>query len=171
MKKNQIEQFKAFSLVEVLFYVAMLSVFILVLSTFWGTLQDVQLKGKAMNTVSTEAAFMLNRITQSIRNASSISSPAAGGSASGLTLTSSTPALNPTIFDLNNGNVRISSGANPYTNLNSPWVTVTNLTFSNLTGANAKGVIRIQMTVSYKNSDNTANQNYVQTFYATAAIK
>ena len=171
MEKNKGKQYDGFSLIEVLFYVSMLSVFILVLSTFWGTLQDVQLKGRAMNTVSTEAAFMLNRITQAIRNASSISSPVAANSASSLTLASSTPASNPTIFDLNNGNVRISSGSSPYTNLNSPWVTITNLTFSNLTGANAKGVVRIQMTVSYKNLDNTANQNYVQTFYATAAIK
>jgi type II secretory pathway pseudopilin PulG len=171
MEKNKSKQYNGFSLIEVLFYVSMLSVFILVLSTFWGTLQDVQLKGRAMNTVSTEAAFMLNKITQSIRNASSITAPLPGSSANSLTLASTTPTENPTIFDLNNGNVRISSGASPYTNLNSPWVTVTNLTFTNLTGANAKGVIRIQMTVSYKNTDATANQNYVQAFYATAAIK
>jgi hypothetical protein len=143
----------------------------LVLSTFWGSLTEVEQKGKAMNAVSSEGAFIMNRITQIIRNADSIVSPGPANSATSLTLMYEDSGLDPSVFDLNSGNIRLSQGATPFANLNSSQVSITTLTFTNLTGPNAKGVIRVQLGLSFNNPDGRATYNHSQTFYATATIK
>jgi len=170
LRKNK-KTFRAFSLIEVMFYIAMLSVFILVISTFWGTLIEVQERGKAMNAVDSEAQFIMTKITQVIRNANNIASPTAGNSASALTLAHTETAKNPTVINLNSSYIRLSEGVTPFVNLNSNVVNITSLTFSNLSRSSSAGVIKIQLTLSYVNPDGVSNLNYSQTYYATASLR
>lgn len=167
MKKN----IKGFTLIEVLLYLAMLSVFIVVIASFWQGLMDVTQKGKAMNTVNTEGQFMMTKILQKIRESESITSPLAGNSASSLNLANQNLVLNPTIMEFNNGSIRISEGVTPFASLNSGEVVVSNVSFTNNTATNSKGLIRVQFTVNYKNPDGRSNLNYSQTFYGAASLR
>ena len=164
-------KFKGFTLIEVLLYVAMLAVFVVVISTFWQGLLDVTEKGKAMNTVNTEGQFIMTKILQRIRESNSITSPLPGNSSPTINLVYSNVNLNPTIFDLSSGNLRVSEGPSTFANLNSPDVIISDVVFSNSSGPDSLGSIRVEFEVSYKNPDGRSNLNYSQTFYGSASIR
>ncbi len=165
------KEFKGFTLIEVLLYLAMLSVFIVVISSFWQGLMDITEKGKAMNTVNTEGQFIMTKILQGIRESESINAPIAGNSALTLNVTFLDVSKNPTIIEFNSGNLRLSEGITPFASLNSGEVVVSNVSFTNNTGLNSKGLVRVQFTVNYKNPDGRSNLNYSQTFYGSASLK
>ena len=165
------KEFKGFTLIEVLLYLAMLAVFVVVISPFWQGLLDITEKGKAMNTVNTEGQFIMTKVLQRIRESDSITSPIAGNSSSTLNLTYTNVNLNPTIFDLSSGSLMLSEGPNPFSSLNSPDVIISEVVFSNNSGLDSKGLVRVQFNVSFKNPDGRSNLNYSQTFYGSASIR
>lgn len=169
IKNNK--RLKAFSLIEVMFYISMLSVFILVLATFWGTLMEVQEKGRAMSAVDSEALFILEQISESIRSAEGISSPLNGNSSSTLSLSFKDTSRDPTIFNLLNGDIQLSQAGGGYISLNSDRVVINNIIFTNLTRPSSKGTIKIQLDLSYINPNGSANSNYSQTYYAGASLR
>lgn len=89
-----------------------------------------------------------------------------------LSLNMSDPTKNPTVFYLQDCAVwKMEGGGTPIrlTNIN---LKVYSLTFTNLTGANSAGTVRIAMTMS--NVDQAANDsllNVVKTFTTTATVK
>lgn len=163
---------KGFSLIELLLYIAIVSIMMVVITSFFGTIVESSLRSQTINEVQQNSTQILNFITQNIRNASNINSPSTGNNATSMIITVSG---SPIGFDLNSGNIRYT--ANPldslptYVNLNSNRVTVTSLTFTNMTGGNSEGNIRIQMTLSRVNPDSRTVLNYTETFYADAALR
>lgn len=169
--KNNKRNRKGFTLIEVIFYISMLSVFILIISTFWQGLIDVQEKSRAMNAVHSESQFIMSKILQVIRDSNEITSPTYGLSSSSISLERKDINDNPTTIELNGNNIRISEGSIPFSNLNSSRVSISNLQFSNNAKSDSSGLINIQFTISYVNPENRSNLNYSQVFYGSASIK
>lgn len=165
---------KAFTLVELILYVALASMMVIVVAAYYGSILDVEQKSEAENTVDTEATFLMQSITQNIRNASAITLPTAGNSASSLTLVMTNSAVNPTVIDLNAGDVRITEGVVPTAtpvSLKSNRINVTSLTFTNLTRSGSSGIIRVAMTVSYNNNTGKQVTTYSETLYDSASLR
>jgi len=158
-------------LVEVLLYMSLTSVLVLMIAMLWVTASDTRDRGEAMSIVNTEATSIVSKLTQVIRNASSVNTPTLGNSGGSLALAMSNAANSPTVISLSGGNITITEGSNPPNTLNSNRVSISALTFRNVTENFASGSVRIEITVTYINTTGKTSLDYSQTFYATATLR
>ncbi len=169
--KTNINTKKAFTLIEVLLYMSLTSVLVLMIAMLWVTASDTRDRGEAMSIVSSEATSIISKLTQTIRNASAVNTPTIGNSGSTLSLVMASAANSPTGIALSGGNITITEGSNPANTLNSNRVTISSLTFRNVTENFAVGSVRIEITVTYINTTGKPALDYSQTFYATATLR
>lgn len=94
---------QGYTLIELLLYVAIVGVLLAAVTTFFGSTVDARVKNQTINEVNEQATQLMDSITQTVHNATSISSPAAGASGSSLTLVVPTGSLSPTVFDISGG--------------------------------------------------------------------
>lgn len=88
-----------YTLVELLLYIALSGMLLTSLVYFFGTISEARIKNQTINEVNEQGAALMDQITQTVRNATGITAPAAGAGGSSLTLTVPTGSLSPTIFD------------------------------------------------------------------------
>lgn len=160
-----------FTLIELLMYVTILGMLLITLTYFFANAADARVKNQSITEVNDQAAAMMDTMTQTIRNATSITSPAAGASASSLTLVVPTGALSPTVFNLNSNNLRITEGAGSPAILNNSKVQVTSLTFRNLTRTGTAGIVQVSFTLSRVNNNTHSEYDYTKTFTTSAEIR
>lgn len=165
---SSLKKIKAFSLVETLLYIAIVSTIVVALTSFLSVNQNTAARNQTINEVEQQGAQTLELITQTIRNSTSITGPVVGTPGSTLTIVVADGAKSPTIFDLSSGAIRIKEGAGAAFNITSNRVTASALTFTDLKPGTQKDSIKIQFTLTYNNPDSKQVFNYTQTFYATA---
>jgi prepilin-type N-terminal cleavage/methylation domain-containing protein len=162
---------KGFTLIELLVYISILAILLLA----FGAVLFNTLYGKAKLETVQEVGQNARRITEHIadrvRNAQSITAPAQGQSGASLTLVMSDSAMNPTVYDLLSGAVRVKEGAGAATALSTDEVTITNLTFTNVSYPNKPGAVRIQITVQSSSTSGRQEYSHSETFYTTATIR
>jgi Tfp pilus assembly protein PilW len=168
MKKNHRH---GFTLVELLLYVSMSGIIILAVSVFLAVLLSARVKNRSVAEVEQQGARSLGLIVQTLRNANVVNSPAVGASASSLSLNTYSGSLNPTVFDLSGGVLRIAEGASAAVALTNSNVAVSGLSFQNLSYASTPGIMRIQFTVSYINNSGSNEYDYSKSFSASAALR
>ena len=110
-------------------------------------------------------------ITQTARNAETITSPAQGASAALLTLDVVTVANDPTVFDLSGGAMRITEGVGSAVALTNSRVTASTLNFQNLSRTGTPGTVRITFTLTHVNPSSRQEYNYARTFYGSASLR
>lgn len=169
MRKQKLK--KGFSLVETLLYIAIVSTVVVALTSFLSVNQNTAARNQTINEIDQQGAQILQTITQTIRNATSVTGPVVGTPGSTLTLVVTDGAKSPTIFDLSGGAIRIKEGAGAAINISSNRVTASAVTFTNLKPGSAKDSIKIQFTLTYNNPNNIQIFNYNQTFNATADLR
>jgi type II secretory pathway pseudopilin PulG len=89
---------KGYTLIELLLYAALLGILLAATTTYFGVVLESRVKNQSITEVDQQGMAAMEYITQTIRNADSITSPAAGATAASLTLVVPTGALSPTIF-------------------------------------------------------------------------
>jgi len=142
---------KGFTLIEFLIYIAIVSSILVLMSGFLWNIVFGDIKENAYQEVQQNGRFALTKISQEIKKATGINNPPAGSSANSLSLVMADPPLNPTVFDVADGKLRITQGtAGPY-ELTSDAVIVSNLQFTNLSYLNTPGTIRIEISIEYLN--------------------
>ncbi|MEK7608461.1 MAG: prepilin-type N-terminal cleavage/methylation domain-containing protein [Patescibacteria group bacterium] len=142
MKKQKIKINSGFTLIELLLYVSLSGIILLSTSIFLTSLLEARVKNQTIATVEQEGAQVMEAINQAVRNATAINSPATGMSATSLSINTTIPANNPTIFDLSSGTIKIQEGAGPAVSLTSNRSIVSGLNFQNLTKPFTSGNIR-----------------------------
>lgn len=162
---------KGFTLIELLLYVAISSVLLLVISAFLSSLLQSRIKNQTIAEVEQQGVQVLQMITQTIRNAQSITSPAQGISSSSLTLDVVATTSDPTIFDLSGGAIRIKEGAASAIPLTNSRVTASALTFQNLSRSDTPGTVRIQYTLTHLNSSGRNEYDFTKTFVGSASLR
>jgi Tfp pilus assembly protein PilW len=162
---------RGFTLIELLLYTAISATLLLAISIFLSMLLQSQTKNQTIVEVEQQGTMAMQIITQTIRNATAINSPAQGTSASLLSENVLDISKSPTIFDLLSGVLRIKEGAGSAISLTNNRVAVSNLTFQNLSRPGTPGTIRIQFTVSYINLGGRNEYNYTKTFLGSASIR
>lgn len=147
----------SFTLVETLIYLAIISLILVTAVNFLWSIIFGNIKESSHQEIQQNARFALTKMAQEIKKATAINSPLFGGpSLSSLSLSMADSGLNPTIFDIFEGKLRITQGIKQFY-LTSDQATISNLQFTNLSYQDTPGTIRIEMTVEYLNPENLSS--------------
>lgn len=162
---------KGFTLVEILLYLAVLSIIVFALSSFLFLAYTSRVRATVIAEVEQQGSQTMSIITQNIRNAVSITAPASGSTAASLTLTEYTGANSPTVFDQSGDTLRITEGVAAAVNITSNRVVVSNLSFQNLSRPSTPGVVQIKFTLTHINPSNRGEYIYSKDFTSTASLR
>lgn len=169
MYKNNSQ--KGFTLVELLLYVSVLVIMLLVISLFLSTLLQSRVKNQTIAEVEQQGLQTMQMITQTVRNASTINTPAVGGGAAALSVGTYISGNNPTLFDMGSGAIRMKEGAAGIVSLTNDRVTVSALNFQNLSHISTPGTIRISFVLTHINPSGRNEYSFSKTFYADASLR
>jgi hypothetical protein len=140
MKKKQ-----GFTIVELLIYTGILTIFLYVLTNIFTSVLDMQLESESAGPVVTDGRYILSRLTYDISHASSIVTPATiGGEGSTLVLHIGSSDYT---YNVSNGNLVLTT---PLGNgsLNSYGSTVSNVSFRRYGNTNGKNSVRVVFTLT-----------------------
>lgn len=160
-----------FTLIELLLYVALIGIFLSVLSFFFASTASMRVKNQAEDDVNQQAAFVMNLMTQTIRNADGITTPTANNSATSAALTVPTAANSPTIFQLSGSTLQIKEGSAAAVAITGSSVQISNLTFTNTSRASTPGSLQISFTLSATAGSTQDEFNYSRTFTSSASLR
>lgn len=160
-----------FTLIELLLYIAIVGTILVALVGFFGVVIDARAKNKTIAEVNQQGTAVMDTMLETIRTATSITTPAAAGSGSSLTLVVPTSSLSPTVFSLSGTSLQIKEGAAAAIAMTSPDVQVTGITFKNLTRSGTNGLVQVSMTVAYNNPSNHNEYDYQKTFTGSAEVR
>lgn len=161
---------RGFTLLELLLYVSIMGMVMLATVTFFGTVTSARVKNQSIAEVNDQGVQAMDLMLQIIRNASSITTPAAAGSGASLTLVVPTSSLSPTIFNLSGTALQIKEGAATAVSVTSSDVQITSITFKNLTRAGTKGIVQVSFVMKHYNPDNHNEYDYQKTFTGSAEL-
>ncbi len=161
---------KGTSLVETIIALAIMAIVILCVVAMLSVSSTLQRHSRAVAEVESQSNYALGQITQSIRNASSITSPATSTMAAAITLASNVSTDNPTVFALSSTTLTMAKNGGAALPLTTNTVSVTALTFQNVSTTTAHAV-RVNMTMSYYNSTNNPALNYSNTYTTTVTLR
>lgn len=145
---------KGFTLIELLIYLAIFSLLTLVSADFfWQAFKSSQ-QNFLFTELQDNGNFSLKKISQTIRQAESINQPATIGQTSDfLSLVMANPALNPTVFQIQNNQLMITLGTQgPYA-LTTEQVRIVSLNFTNLSYQGTAGLIKTTMELKPSSSE------------------
>jgi len=161
---------KGFTLIELLVYISTAAiVFMIIMSVVYMMMQSKS-KSKAIAEVEQQGSFAMDIISQTIRNAQGIESPAPGTSSSSLQLDISEAGDDPTTIDLNSNAISITEGLGSAIPLTSSSVIASDIYFENLSRDNTPGIIRISFTLTSTESGR-GSRYYSKNFYTSASLR
>lgn len=134
---------RGFTLVELLVYMALMSIFLLVLLDIFTTTLNFKLSSESSSAISQDASYVLAKLSYDINNAESITTPAPG--VTGSTLQLVTGGVSST-FSLSNGNLVKTIGGVSMS-LNSLDTGFDSITFKNIGNAGGKPTVQIVFTI------------------------
>ena len=140
-----------FTLIEIIIYMALLSIFLLTLTDIFTSILDVQLESDATSAVEQDGRYILARMAYDIPRATDISTPPQiGQTRSNLIMTIA--GVTTYEYAENGGNLQLINdlGTN---NLNSSESTLSNLSFQRIANSavpGTKDTIKIQFTITSK---------------------
>ncbi|MEI6420038.1 MAG: type II secretion system protein [bacterium] len=152
---------KGISLVETLVAVGIMAMLMLAVSSMLMTTSNGEKRNRVISEVEFQATAIIDKISQSIRNASSITTPVVGASSTTLTLDlTSVPSDNPTVYSIDSNTLLVSKGGGPASSLVGSIVKITDLSFQNISAVGSKGAVRVSMKISSVNPNNIDYLNY-----------
>jgi type II secretory pathway pseudopilin PulG len=172
-KKVLITGGAGFTLIELILYVALVSIFISGAVFFAWDVVYGRVKSRVQQEVSQNLRLASKRVSYEIRNAMGVNS----ASGSTLSLSMEDTSRDPTVFDLSGGRLRIGFGSAapcPITapcELTSNQVTVTNLEFIDRSAGSDS--INIQFTITVENNNPSGRQEWErsQTYTSSAELR
>ena len=160
-----------FTLIELILYVAIMGILAFSISTFLTFILEFRIKNQVIAEVEQQGIHVLQQMTQTARNATSIVSPAAGNSAASLSLAVPTASINPTVFSLSGSAIQVTEGTGLTVALTNNKVTASGLTFSNLSRTGTDGTIRMIFTLTHTNPAGKNEYDYSKQFIGSATIR
>ncbi|MDH4330931.1 MAG: prepilin-type N-terminal cleavage/methylation domain-containing protein [Candidatus Moranbacteria bacterium] len=162
---------KGFTLIELLLYLTISGMIIMSVAGFLFLILESKEKNRAILEVEEQGVQVMQIVTQTIRNSEGINSPSQGVSASSVSLDVFNAADDPTVFDVSGGTFRIKEGASSYVSLTNSRVTVSDLSFHNLSRTGTYGVVKVKFTISHVNPEGRNDLDYSKTFYGNASLR
>jgi hypothetical protein len=163
------KKYKAYSLIEVLLYMALTSMLVITLSTFYTSLMQARQRNFVVREVNEQAVFITDQLRQKLSDSSQVNTPAVGTQSQ--TLDIDTQSFGNIQFRVTNNLLEISTDGGPYQQLSTDSVTLTNLSFSNVSDGTTSDVITISFDLSYTATSNRAEENYSNSYQTTVTLK
>jgi len=144
-----------FTLVEIILYMTLVSIFILTLTDIFTAILDVKTESEATSSVEQDGRFILARMAYDIHGIPAnwtVNPPnALGDTSNSLRWILTSPCCFSATYSLNNGNLQLAypAGFGTY-NLNSSETTVSNLSFTKRGNTGGKETITAQFTITSK---------------------
>ena len=168
MNKQQLQS--GFTLLELLLYTSLMGIIILAVSLVFQITLASRVKNQTIAEVEQQGLQAVQTVSQTIRNANSISSPAQNVSDTQLTLTMASGST-PIVFNLASGVIQMKEGAATAVPLTNTKVAVTGLSFVNMSRASTPGSVKFQFVVTYINNSGRNEYDFSKTFYGTASLR
>lgn len=142
---------KGFTLVELVIYIAIVSGFLATTIFFAMRIVEGGQRGRADIEVQQNVRLAMERITREIRSADNLNVEASTFETHPgvLSLASNTPSLDPVLFFVENGILKIQKGTGSAYALTSNDVEVTNFVVRNLSVANRSTIVQIILNIKY----------------------
>ena len=165
---------KGFSLLELLIYVAILSILVVVISNAFISLSRGNGQSQAKSEVNNSIRFATELMRQDIKNASAVTTPALGTPSSTLCLTRSGSTI---FYDISAGVLRRTAGAScaaaSPANVTNPNMIVSTPTFTRIENTNSlfsvtDVSVKISMTFSYNST--SPSWNYSEALQTTVNL-
>lgn len=158
---------KAFTLIELLIYVAIFSVVIVAFITIFVSIIQIQSKQSASGEVESQSQFLLQQVQYYVEEASLIDMPQDTATTT-LTLRMANPNADPTYITLASGTIYLQQGATGTPEaLSSNQVAISNLSFTKHSNPPGHDSVSVAMTVSYNTSN--IEQMFSQAFQTSIA--
>jgi Tfp pilus assembly protein PilW len=153
LEKNQ----TGVTLLELLIYVALVSILAVVFVNFTLDIVGTSQKARVKQEAQQNARIALERISRTIREANglNVGSSTFGSHPGVLSLSMDNAAVNPTVFDISGGVLRITEGVGAPQALTSDDFNVTNLVFTNRSISGRTTNIKTEITVTHPNPQNS----------------
>lgn len=162
LKKGKNKVNGGFTLIELIVAIGFALVVVLMVSVTYVNMVSDREQYRTAAEVENAGYEAMSIITQTVRNATSISSPAVSATSSSLTVAVPTASLSPTVFSLSTSTLSMLQGSTR-TSITGSQVTVSAPVFTNLGLASTSGTVRIQFTI--------AEASYSKVFYGSATIR
>lgn len=137
---------KGFSLVELLVYMALMSIFLVVLLDIFTTTLNIKLASESTSAISYDSRFILSKLSYDINNADTIVTPALGETTSSLQFTKSGSTITYSIIG---DNLNKTLGGDSMS-LNGTDTQIDSISFKNIGFAGGKPTIQIVYVVRSK---------------------
>lgn len=171
MKINK--KLRCFTLLEILLYIAMASIITLSIAVLVTDVLQLREKNRAILEVETQGTLLMQNLTQTIRNARSVTYPLIQSSSQVLEISSDDAPANPTIFEATGDSIGIKqAGQVVATPLLSEKVAIKDVSFENLSDNPDKpDSIKINFTLYYKTNEARGGYDYEKKFYSTTTVR
>ncbi|MEK6877199.1 MAG: type II secretion system protein [Thermoproteota archaeon] len=168
--KQNIQKKRGFSLLELLVYIAILSILVIVISNTFISLSKGRGQSQAKSEVHSAIRFATELLRQDIKNASVITTPISGGSSSTLTLTRGGVTI---VYDTLGGILRRKEGVAPPVDVTNSSIFVNTPTFTRIENTNVVFsatdiTIKINMMFSYNST--SPDWNYSTSLQTTVNL-
>ncbi len=162
-----------FSLIELIIYVALVSIIVTGFVSFAIDLAASSQKAKVQLQVQQNARFAMETILREIRQAQGLDelNSTFGAHPGAITLEQADPLNDPTVIDVENGILRIMRGAQGTEEITDESLEITDLVFENLSTPGRVQVLRVALTLRHANPDQSEIFEADSTLYGTAVIR
>jgi hypothetical protein len=173
-KKSKTQNMGGVTLVEVILYLAIGSIFMIGVVAFGAQVINVRIKSRVQQEVIANSRLVMKRIAVEIRNATAITSL----TPQSLSLTYADSARNPTVIAKSGNRITIGWGSAAPCPTSSPCfltsskVSVDKLLFANMSDGGGKSVnVKYELEVSKLNPGGRAEWSYTQNSKGSAEVK
>lgn len=160
----------AFTLVELILYVGIVSVMLFTITLSLDAIVKSKEKSRSVSEVEQQGLLVMDTLLRSVRNSNDVTTPSVGIVSTTLSLSVDAP-YNPTIFRVSNGTLEIKEGVGDYTALTNNRVEVTGFEVRNISYPNTPDTVRISFSLSTIDPDNRGEYSYTKTFVSSATIR
>lgn len=165
---------KAFTILELLLYLALASVITLTASTLLADVIQIREKNRAAFEVESQGELLMQILTQEVRNATRVTAPAPQtASTTVIQIATSDAATNPTVFEIAGTGIGIKEGTAPAAiPLLSAKTGIKDINFRNLAiDADHADEIKITFTLYFITQEQRAGYNYEKTFFGSTSTR
>jgi type II secretory pathway pseudopilin PulG len=146
---------KAFTLIEILIYMGIMTIFIVILGQVLSSVLDAQTDAQDISAVEIDSRYLLTRLTYDIRRSSAVTAPAHGQTDTSFTLTIGGTSHT---YSVNQGRLQLT--ANSVDSILSSWDTqVSNFSVTRIGNPTGRPTLQVSFTVT----SDQETQNYLTT--------
>ncbi|OGK41989.1 hypothetical protein A2954_05250 [Candidatus Roizmanbacteria bacterium RIFCSPLOWO2_01_FULL_37_12] len=138
---------KGYTLVELLIFMAMLSILLVIFTQIFSLIVDARLESESTSIVAQDGNYLLNRLMYDVARTNTINLPNAVG-ATDTTLDITIDGVNY-VYALNGTNLQLTVNSSVY-QLNSIGTTISDLTFKRIGNDDGKDTVQLGFTVTSK---------------------